>query len=146
MKMGRLQKYRLRKDCVGFLRARLTAKKIMLGLKMTEENAVSLTPKPGLPSLEMRVKDLARHPEFRAPSFAKNSQEKGVAVVFCDSFGPALMPFLDCCFGKAACLQKHELDARWIEREKPDVVISEMVEREFNVMDPNLLRANEALQ
>jgi hypothetical protein len=117
----------------------------LLGLKMAEENAVSLIPKTNLPSLEVSANP-ARNPDYKGPSFAKNSQEKGVAVVFCDSFGPALMPFLDCCFGKAACLQKHELDARWIEREKPDVVISEMVEREFNVMDPNLLRANEALQ
>ena len=117
----------------------------LLGLKMAEENAVSLIPKTNLPSLEVSANP-ARNPDYKGPSFAKNSQEKGVAVVFCDSFGPALMPFLDCCFGKAASLQKHELDARWIEREKPDVVISEMVEREFNVMDPNLLRVNEALQ
>jgi hypothetical protein len=117
----------------------------LLGLKMAEENAVSLIPKTNRPSLEMSA-NLARNPDFRGPSFAKNSQGKGVALVFCDSFGPALMPFLGCYFGKTAGLRKHELDAGWIEREKPDVVISEMVEREFNVMDPNYLKAEEALQ
>jgi len=118
----------------------------MLGLKMTEENAVSLTPKPSLPSLEMSAKVLAKHPEYRAPSFTENSQGRGVALVFCDSFGTALIPFLGCHFGKVTCLRKHELDAGRIEQEKPNVVISEMVEREFNVMDPNHLRAKEALK
>jgi hypothetical protein len=117
----------------------------MLGVKMTEENAVSLTPKPNLPPLEMSA-NLAKNPDYRGPSVAKNSQGKGAALVFCDSFGPALMPFLGCYFGKAPCLRKHKLDAGRIEQEKPDVVISEMVEREFNVTDPNYLKAEEALQ
>jgi hypothetical protein len=117
----------------------------LLGLKMTEENAVSLTPKSNLPPLEMSA-NLAKNPDFTGPSLAKNSQGKGAALLFYDSFGPALMPFLDCYFGKVAGLRKHALDAGWIEQEKPDVVISEMVEREFNVMDPNYLEAKEALQ
>jgi hypothetical protein len=119
---------------------------IMLGFKTTEENAVSLTPKPGLPALEMSVKDLDKHPEYRAPSFTKNSREKGAALVFCDSFGTALIPFLGCHFGKVTYLRKSELDEGWIEREKPDVVISEMVERDFNVMNPDYLKAADALK
>jgi hypothetical protein len=118
---------------------------IMLGLKTTEENTVSLTPKPGLPSLEMSVKDLAKHPEYRGPSSTINSREKGAALLFCDSFGTALIPFLGYHFGKVTHLRKDTLDARWIEQEKPDVVISEMVEREFNTMDPNYLKTEEAL-
>lgn len=119
---------------------------IMLGLKMTEENAVSLTPKPGLPVLEMSVKDLARHPEYRAPSFTKNPGGKGAALVFCDSFGTALIPFLGCHFGKVTYLREPELNAGWIEREEPEVVISEMVERDFNLMDPKYLNAADALK
>ncbi len=118
---------------------------IMLGLKTTEENAVSLTPKPGLPALEMSSKDLVKHPEYRGPSFTKNSGGKGAALLFCDSFGTALIPFLGWHFGKVTHLRKDTLDARWIEQEKPDVVISEMVEREFNTMDPIFLKAEEAL-
>jgi len=119
---------------------------VLLGLKMTEENAVSLTPNPGLPSLEMSAINLAKHPEYRGPFVTKNSQGKGAALVFCDSFGNALIPFLGCHFGKVTYLRKYELNAGWIEQEKPDVVLSEMVEREFNMMDPNYLKAKEALQ
>ena len=118
---------------------------VALGLKMTEENAVSLTPNPGVPRLEMSA-DLANHPEYRVPSITKNSRGKGAALVYCDSFGIELTPFLGCHFGKVTYLRKYELDAEWIEQEKPDVVISETVEREFNVMDPNHLKADDALK
>ena len=117
----------------------------MLGVKMIEENAISLTPKTNLSSLELSA-SLAKNPDYRGPSFANNPRVKVAALVFCDSFGFALMPFLDCQFDKAVCLRRQELDAKSIEREKPDVVISEIVEREFNIRDPNKIRAEEALQ
>jgi alginate O-acetyltransferase complex protein AlgJ len=117
----------------------------LLGLKVTDDNAVSLTPKTGLPSLEMSG-NLTQYPDNRGPFFTTNFHGKGVALVYCDSFGIALRPFLGRHFGKVAYLRKYELDAEWIKREKPDVVISEMVEREFNIKDPNDLKAIEALK
>jgi hypothetical protein len=116
----------------------------MLVLKMTEENAVSLTPKTNLPPLEMGA--MTRDPYFPGPFFTKNSQGKGAALVFCDSFGIATQPFLGRAFGKVTCIRKYELDAGRIELIKPDVVISEMVEREFNTKDPNQLKTEEALK
>ncbi|MFZ0827747.1 MAG: alginate O-acetyltransferase [Verrucomicrobiia bacterium] len=116
----------------------------MLGLRITEENGVSLTPKSGVPSLELST-NLVGNPEYRGPFFTKNPQGKGAALVFCDSFGVALRPFLGCHFGKVTYLRKPELDRVWIEQEKPDVVICEMVEREFNTQEPDSLKEKDAL-
>ncbi len=109
----------------------------MLGLdiaEITEDNSIFFRPKTNLPPLEMGA------------NFTRNSKARGSAIVFHDSFGDAMKPFLGYSFGKVVYLGQHELDAGSIEREKPAIVISEMVEREFNVVDPNRLRAKEALK
>jgi alginate O-acetyltransferase complex protein AlgJ len=108
----------------------------MLGLdiaEITEDNTILFTPKTNMPHLEMGA------------NLTINSEAQKSVIVFHDSFGDALEPFLGYSFGKVIYLGQHELDAGSIEREKPAIVISEMVEREFNVMDPNRLRAKEAL-
>src|SRR5262249_513208 len=109
----------------------------LLGLdvaEISEDNAVSFTPKTNLPPLETGV------------NFTRDSKASGSAVVFCDSFGDALKPFLGYSFGKTTYVVQHELDTRAIEREKPVVVITEVVEREFNVNDPKKMMARESLK
>jgi hypothetical protein len=54
------------------------------------------------------------------------------ALVFHDSFGISLRLFLSDYFAEANYLWQYPLDPVRIEREKPLVVISEMVERHFN--------------
>jgi alginate O-acetyltransferase complex protein AlgJ len=51
------------------------------------------------------------------------------AVMFHDSFGSALMPFLSEHFRRIAYVWKYALDQDVVEREHPDVVIHELVER-----------------
>ena len=109
----------------------------MLGLditEITEDNTILLTPKTNLPPLETSA------------NFTKNSKAQGSVIVFHDSFGDAMKPFLGYSFGKVIYLGQHELDAASIEREKPTLVVSEMVEREFNVDDPKKLMAKEMLK
>ncbi len=117
----------------------------MLDLQVTDNNAISLTLKSGLPSLAMNV-NLADHPEYQGPLFTKNPQGKGTALLFCDSFGLGLSPFLGCHFNKVTYLRRYQMDAGPIEEEKPDVVISEMVEREFNVLDSGFFKSEAALK
>jgi len=50
-------------------------------------------------------------------------------VLFRDSFGNGLIPFLAPDFSRAVYVWDHQLDPRLIDREKPDVVVLEMVER-----------------
>lgn len=113
-----------------------------LGLNLTEHNAVYLTPKPGLPPLE--ISTVPR--DKLDPLFTKNPQARGSAIVFQDSFGKYWPPFLGYDFGKVAYIWQYHFDTALIEREKPLVVISEMVERNFNVTNPKELQAKEALK
>ncbi len=50
-------------------------------------------------------------------------------VIFRDSFGGHLIPFLAAHFQRTLCVWDHNLDRAVIERERPALVISEMVER-----------------
>jgi alginate O-acetyltransferase complex protein AlgJ len=109
----------------------------LLGLdvnEISEDNAILLTPKANLPPLE------------KGANFTKNSKAQGSVIVFHDSFGAAMEPFLGYSFGSVIYIGQHELDARSVEREKPAIVISEIVEREFNVSDPKEMMKKEVLR
>jgi hypothetical protein len=72
------------------------------------------------------------HPNRRLPR----------AVIFRDSFGNRLNPFLAECFSRCVFLWTYDFDADVIEREQPDVVIYQLVERVLDVLDTtNVLRA-----
>lgn len=112
-----------------------------LGLTLTEHNAVYLTPKSGLPPLKISVVPRDK-PD---PLFTTNLQARGSAIVFQDSFGRYWPPFLGYDFGHVSYLWQYNFDAARIEQEKPLVVISEMVERNFNITNPKELQTKEAL-
>lgn len=113
-----------------------------LGVSLTESNTFSFTPKPGLPALEVFI-PTGEHTQDT--SYAKNSQGHGRAIIFHDSFGRYWVPFLGYQFSEVNFYWKRFLDPVEIERQKPVVVINEMVERGFNVADPNALSARDAL-
>ncbi|MCW5893553.1 MAG: hypothetical protein KIT14_23810 [bacterium] len=58
------------------------------------------------------------------------------AVMFRDSFGTAMMPFLSERFRRIVYVTGYRLDPEIIARERPDVVILEIVERRLLVVDP----------
>ncbi len=111
-------------------------------VSMAESNAIFLLPKPSLPSLETfipageHVKDMA---------FAKNPQAQGRAMVYTDSFGRYWIPFLGYHFGEVDFFWQYPLDGPLIERQKPVVVVNEMLERFFNVEDPQNLSSQDLL-
>ena len=102
-------------------------------ISMAESNAVFLTPKPELPALETFV-PTGEHVMDEA--IAKNSHGSGLAMVHTDSFGHRWIPFLGYQFGEADFFWQYHLDGPLIERQKPVVVINEMLKRFFNVTDP----------
>jgi hypothetical protein len=109
----------------------------MLGLdpkEVSEDNAVTFVPKASLPSLET------------TETGTRNSAGHGTAIVFHDSFGLALKPFLGYHFARVTYRHQHNLDPELIARETPAVVISEIVERKFNVVSPRALTAEETLK
>lgn len=116
---------------------------MFLGLNdLTDDKAMSLQPKPSLPTLGMSEQLEASQGMF----FTTNAATQGNAIVFRDSFAYFMEPYLGYHFHKVTYIWQYGLDARWIESEKPVVVISEMVERNFNVRNPKEMMASEILK
>ena len=103
-------------------------------LDVNETCAVYLTPKSDLSPLEMssRPRNYAGQPV----GFTLNPKAQGSIVVFGDSFKDYLSPFLGYHFNKATYINQYALSEKWVEQEKPDVVISEMWEQAFNASIP----------
>jgi alginate O-acetyltransferase complex protein AlgJ len=102
---------------------------LMLGGYMPETD-LELRPKTNLPPLTETV----LKPDSITPTtFTSNSRGEGTCLVFRDSFGPALKPFLGYHFKKTGYYwAPGGFETNTIEEIKPTVVISEIVERHFN--------------
>ena len=74
----------------------------------------------------------------------QNPAQKGKVILFRDSFASAWIPFIGYHFNQAIYLPQRVWDRNMLEREKPDVVIDEIVERKFNNQAPlELLAADQ---
>jgi hypothetical protein len=111
-------------------------------ISMAESNAIFLLPKPELPKVATVVPS---GEQVMGEATAKNPQGHGLAMVHTDSFGRGWIPFLGYEFGEADFYWQYALDGRAIEKQKPVVVINEMLERFFNVTDPRDLFAQDIL-
>ena len=109
---------------------------------LTDDNAVTLQPKSQLPVLGLSEQLEGGQGMF----FTTNSAVQGDAIVFRDSFAYFMEPFLGYHFHKTTYIWRYELVTRWIDLEKPVVVITEMVERNFNLRDPKELSAIDDLK
>jgi hypothetical protein len=80
-----------------------------------------------------------------APPYATELDDAGLprAVAFCDSFTMAMMPLLSNHFHRVLYIWQHfpGFDTDLVERERPDVVIQEMVERKLQY--PDLVEHNQ---
>ncbi len=118
---------------------------IYLGVKVVESNAVVFIPKTNLPALKMTANPL-ENPAYKEPAFTENSAAQINAVVFRDSFANAWEMFLGYQFRRTTYLWQYNLDAHWLNREKPAVVVNEMYERFFNIADPRELLRQDVWQ
>jgi hypothetical protein len=105
----------------------------LLGACLDEES-VTLLPGPTLPSLVETVQNPgAPFPNY----FVTNTCALGTALVLHDSFGLALRPFLGYHFNIVGCFWSAvDCSPELVEQVKPEVVIAELVERNFNL--PNV--------
>jgi alginate O-acetyltransferase complex protein AlgJ len=85
---------------------------------------------PRLPLEPLRALQISQ-PGFIAV-VTKNPQAQGKAVLFRDSFAEAWEPFLGYDFQEVIYVWKYNWNKELLEREKPEVVIDEIVERNFN--------------
>jgi hypothetical protein len=77
------------------------------------------------------------------PLITEHPSAAGRVVVFRDSFAIALMKFLGYNFNRAVYVWQQNWDRAIIEREKPDVVIDEMLERFVITRNPADIRAGD---
>jgi alginate O-acetyltransferase complex protein AlgJ len=68
---------------------------------------------------------------FRDRVVVLNEGGTGTAVVFRDSFGEAMMPWLSSLFKRTVWVRSYVFDEQLVEAERPDVVIEQMVERKL---------------
>jgi len=113
-----------------------------LGSSMTETNYYTLTPTVELPKIIYRMPSLEH---YQDPGYIGNSQAHGRLIIFHDSFAGAWFPLLPYNFNQIISRWQYELDPVLVEQNKPDVVVTEMLERFFNVQDPKKIMAKEAL-
>jgi len=112
-------------------------------MNLVESNALRMLPKPALPTLEIFVPGIGPHVKDMA--FAKNPAGKGRAFFYTDSFGRGWISFLGYEFGESDYFWQYQLDGRLIEKQKPAVVVTEILERFFNVTDTKELAAQDVL-
>jgi hypothetical protein len=121
----------------------------ILGVGAKEPQQVRLTPRPPLPPLAVATVPDRLPKKWRKltdPVVTENNGTQSKAVVFRDSFARAWYPFLGYHFKEVVYIWQYQWDAPFLEREKPDVVIDEIVERFFNNADPRELARAENLK
>jgi alginate O-acetyltransferase complex protein AlgJ len=137
----------LRLDDFVWSNAPLMGGDLVSGLK--EHNYYVFQPKPSLPALGVFlstnvVPGWDAHGTYTVienPAPLPHS-----AVIFHDSFGLAWRKFLGYEFKQVVFMpDRRKFDAELIDRVKPDVVVNEIVERYFNVLDPEEMKAMDAL-
>lgn len=105
----------------------------------TETETVTPVATEPLASLKPRF-DPVRLPQKGAeetwPCYTLNEKASGKALLFHDSFACSWYSFLGQHFREVVYIWQYDWNRPLIEREKPDVVIDEMLERFFNTANP----------
>lgn len=111
---------------------------VLLGQEsnLPELQANTLVPAPSLPVLKIEENMLHAGKKHVAITRTHNPQGSGTAIVFRDSFGIAWFPFIGQHFRDVIFVAQRDFDLALIEKEKPVVVIDQIVERIVNTHDP----------
>jgi alginate O-acetyltransferase complex protein AlgJ len=111
---------------------------ILLGQNMEEREGVLLTVLPTL-QLPVTTKDISifvrQWPKDKEPVYTENPVRKYTLLTFRDSFLGSWTPLLGYHFKRAVHIWQYNWNIQVIEREKPDCVIDEVLERFFNELD-----------
>ena len=115
------------------------------GTGSLESNAILLHPKASLPTL-----GTIQQPYQTGPLIVTRTPHvNGSAIVYGDSFADNWVPLLGYNFGEVSFFSNHFLTSKFadlelVNREKPTLVIVEVIERSFNVAKPKDLLIEEA--
>jgi alginate O-acetyltransferase complex protein AlgJ len=110
--------------------------------EMPETLGVTFRPLEPLQPLQPLLRD--SHDGQNGSIVTQNPAKRGKVILFRDSFANAWVPFIGYHFNQAIYLPQRVWDRNMLEREKPDLVIDEIVERKFNNQAPlELLEADQ---
>jgi alginate O-acetyltransferase complex protein AlgJ len=117
----------------------------MLGEEQTlrEKNYFGLEPKPPLEALKTVTETNFLNKKWgnlAEPRITTNPRAQGKAILFHDSFALGWVPFLGYHFHQVVYIWKYNWEKTFVEREKPDVVIDEMLERFLVHENPTALK------
>jgi alginate O-acetyltransferase complex protein AlgJ len=121
---------------------------LLLGIDMAEREGVLLT---ALPSLQFPaiIEDInisvKQWPKDMEPVYTENPSKKYTLLTFRDSFLRAWIQLLGYHFKRAVHIWQYNWNIDLIDREKPDVVIDEILERFFNELDTRQLMTEDGL-
>lgn len=110
------------------------------GKSVTEKYAVNFSARPPLQQLLLR-----KNPAGTATLSSTNPHATGKALVFRDSFSEAWAPFIGYHFNEVIYRWQYKWDFSLIEKEKPDVVIDELLEHYFYQQNPATLDSVERM-
>jgi hypothetical protein len=103
---------------------------------IAEPQCLILAPRPPLEALEAKPNPLILPKPWspgEEPIFVDNPAQKHKAVIFRDSFASLLTPFFGYHFKRTVLIWQRAWDTNVIQREQPDVVIDEILERFLDV-------------
>ena len=110
-----------------------------LGITESFSESYFVKPIPIAPLADVEIlRDPVRLPNksSQEPLFRRNTNAPGKAMVFRDSFSGSWYSHLGQHFNEVLYIWQYDWDRPLIEREQPDVVIDEMLQRFFNISDP----------
>jgi len=114
-----------------------------------ETQYFEFTPLPPLTDIEPipALEILPKHwNQGSRPTMTTNDAAAGRVVVFQDSFVRHWRPLLAHHFKRVIYVPERAFEPELLQREKPDLVIQEIVERIFNVLDPRELMRQDRLE
>jgi len=110
-----------------------------------ETAALQPTPRPNPNLIYDPVRFPHHGPDETRSCVTLNEKASGKVLMFHDSFACSWYAFLDRHFREVIYVWQYDWDRPLIEREKPNLVIDEMLERFFNLTDPNELARKDQL-
>jgi alginate O-acetyltransferase complex protein AlgJ len=120
----------------------------MLGQETAEREGSQLTARPPL-HFPVAKEDINIYNKQwynnSVPVYTENPSGKFKLLMFRDSFSCAWVPYLGYHFKRAVYIWQYNWNIPVIEKEKPDVVVDEFLERLFNVADTKKLMKDDGL-
>ncbi len=113
---------------------------------LPEKNTPSFSPKPSLPPTRLRMEpDLVpkKWTPGTEPRVIENPATRGKMVMFHDSFAQHLFLFLGQNFGRIVFVWQPHWNKPVIEREKPDIVVDDILQRVLIFLNPEDARKDD---